>query len=52
VIAYKGKVSSTPLKKADLSGLAASLSVWWLQTPARPFEAMTSAVFNHIENQK
>lgn len=43
-IAYRGKVSTTPVKSANLSDVAAYLSVWLLQNPKKPFEAMSSSV--------
>ena len=47
IVATNGQVSTTPIKtEAPLWRLstAAKASVWWLQTPAKPFEALTTAV--------
>ncbi len=50
IIAYKGQVSSTPTP-SDISILKAAvyLSVWRLQQPAKPFEAMTSGIYACME---
>lgn len=45
VLAATGQVSSAPVKVADFVELAAYASVWWLQQPQKPFEALTTAVF-------
>lgn len=46
-VAVGGQVSTTPLppgKPTPLISLAATATVWWLQNPARPFEALTTAI--------
>ncbi len=46
VVSVGGRVSTTPLKKTtDWVELAAYASVWRLQNPTKPFEALTTAVF-------
>jgi len=47
VVANGGRVSTTSAsnKAGWQVELAAYASVWWLQNPSKPFEAMTSAVF-------
>ncbi len=45
--AYGGKVSTTKLSREPQAWrvkTAAYVSVWWLQNPTKPFEAMTTAV--------
>lgn len=48
VVAVNGKVSTTPIA-ADPHvwriATAARASVWWLQTPSKPLEALTTAVY-------
>ena len=48
VVATGGKVSSTPVKSVKFSELAAYISVWCLQNPPKPFEAMTSSVYEYL----
>lgn len=51
IVASSGKVSTTA-SKTDHNWqieLAAYVSVWLLQQPQRPFEALTSAVFEYIK---
>lgn len=43
VVAAGGRVSSTPTK-LSLTEIAARAAVFWLQTPSKPFEAITSSV--------
>lgn len=49
VVASKGKVSTTKLIN-DMPmwrvKTAASASVWWLQNPTKPFEALTTAIYD------
>ena len=45
VVSVDGEISTTPAEGTDLSTLAAYISVWWLQQPDKPFEAITSAVY-------
>ncbi len=47
LVAYKGRVSSTKLpqdKEIWRVRIAATASVFWMQNPARPFEAITTAM--------
>jgi hypothetical protein len=44
-VASAGQVSTTKLAHQDPTTLAARASVWWLQNPAKPFEALTTAAF-------
>ena len=49
VVAVNGQVSTTLLKVDSLvwrPPTAAHASVWWLQNPAKPFEALTTAVYD------
>ncbi len=47
-VASRGKVSTTPTKSADSWRVvtAAHASVWWLQNPAKPFEAITTSLLD------
>lgn len=47
-VAVDGKVSTTKIDNADKwrVSTAAKASVWWLQNPAKPFEALTTAVYD------
>jgi len=48
IVATNGQVSTTPLKSEKpiwRVATAAAASVWWLQNPAKPFQALTTAVF-------
>jgi len=49
LIASGGKVSSTPYDEDILwqTELAAYASVWWLQQPTKPFESITTAIFEY-----
>jgi len=43
MVAIGGEVSTTP-KDQPLTQIAAHASVWWLQNPSKPFEALTSSL--------
>lgn len=45
IVASGGQVSTTPADNIDLVSLAAFAAVWNLQQPAKPFEALTTAVY-------
>lgn len=48
VVAVNGQVSTTPVstdKPVWRLSTAAAASVWWLQNPSKPFEALTTAVY-------
>ena len=47
VVATDGKVSTTPVKSVNFPKLSAYTSVWLLQNPSKPFEALTCAVYDH-----
>ncbi|MBI2589391.1 hypothetical protein HYW35_04300 [Candidatus Saccharibacteria bacterium] len=53
IIASGGQVSTT--SSAEESNwqieLAAYASVWWLQQPQKPFEALTSSVFDYLKEK-
>ncbi len=47
IAAVNGRVSSTPLRSEQpiwRTATAAKASVWWLQNPSRPFQALTTAL--------
>lgn len=49
VVAVSGQVSTTPIKTdAPIWRIptAATSSVWWLQNPTRPFQALTTAIYS------
>lgn len=50
LVAYKGRVSTTPQPTESnwQLELGAYGSVWWLQQPQKPFEAITSAVYEYV----
>ena len=43
--AYGGEVSTTPKTKHSLKAAGSAGSVWRLQQPAKPFAAITSAIY-------
>lgn len=45
-VASKGKVSTTKLNETEIWRVktASNAAVWWLQNPAKPFEAITSSL--------
>lgn len=49
IVATGGQVSTTPSPEESnwQIELAAYASVWWLQNPKKPFEAMTTAVYEY-----
>jgi NAD(P)H-hydrate repair Nnr-like enzyme with NAD(P)H-hydrate dehydratase domain len=52
VVAHDGRVSTTPYKE-DIKWqveLAAYSSVWWLQQPDKPFEALVSAIYSYAQD--
>lgn len=49
IVAADGRVSTIPSKKVDMVALAAYVSVWRLQQPAQPFEALTCAVYCSLQ---
>lgn len=50
ILSYKGQVSMTKHSKScDLLAIAATCSVWRLQQPSKPFEAMTTAIFELLK---
>lgn len=44
IVAVGGQVSTTKVSPASLISIAASAAVWWLQNPAKPFEAISTAI--------
>ena len=49
IVALGGRVSTTPVKTEKpvwRLATAATASVWWLQNPTKPFEALTCAMFS------
>jgi NAD(P)H-hydrate repair Nnr-like enzyme with NAD(P)H-hydrate dehydratase domain len=49
VVAANGRVSTTPVTGEQpvwRLATAASASTWWLQVPTKPFEALTTAIYN------
>jgi hypothetical protein len=44
VVSVNGRLSSTRDHDADLTSVAAHAAVWWLQNPAKPFEALTTSL--------
>ena len=45
IVTHGGQVTTTPAAKVDLVKLAAYASVWCLQQPSKPFEALTTAAY-------
>lgn len=43
--AVNGEVVSTPTKPIDINALSAYVSVWLMQNPSKPLEALATAVF-------
>lgn len=52
ITASNGQVSTTPAPEQSnwQIELAAYASVWWLQNPEKPFEALTTAVWEYSKN--
>lgn len=50
-VAVDGKVSTTP-GEAGLAQLSAYAATWWLQQPTKPFETLTSAVWDYIKTSR
>ncbi len=51
IVAHKGKVSTTPAKDREVNEeTAAYASVWTIQQPAKPFEALTTAAYCFVTN--
>lgn len=48
IVAIGGQLSTTPAADVDLGQLAAFVSVWQLQQPGKPFEALTTAVIDYF----
>jgi len=51
VVAVNGQISTTPVNQNThiwRLNTAAHASVWWLQNPGKPFEALTTAVYTAI----
>lgn len=44
-VAFEGKVSTTPANKQTLLSAATAATVWRLQHPTKPFEALTSGIY-------
>lgn len=52
-VAYAGRVSSTHLSTDERvwrTHTAAACATWWLQNPAKPFEALTTALIAEFES--
>jgi ADP-dependent NAD(P)H-hydrate dehydratase / NAD(P)H-hydrate epimerase len=50
IVVAEQRVSATPLELSTPNvTLAAYATVWWLQQPTRPFEALTTAIYCYIE---
>jgi ADP-dependent NAD(P)H-hydrate dehydratase / NAD(P)H-hydrate epimerase len=46
IVAHDKQISTTPVKSPALDeGLAAYATVWWLQQPEKPFEALTTSIY-------
>lgn len=54
IVANSGQVSTTPTpgRTSWQIELAAYASVWWLQQPDKPFEALTSAVWEYTKTPR
>jgi hypothetical protein len=51
LVAYQQQISTTPVNipAADAT-LAAYATVWWLQQPEKPFEALSSAAYYYSDS--
>ncbi len=51
-VAYQGQVSSTPADNASdwQTSVAAQATIWWLQNPNQPFEALTTSLVADATN--
>jgi hypothetical protein len=54
LVAVAGKVSTTKTgqQKTWRVSTATHAAVWWLQNPSKPFEALTTAILDSLEDQK
>lgn len=52
IVAVGGKVSTTPAKNTSSwqVPLAAHAAVWYLQQPAKPFESITTSIYEYTKN--
>jgi hypothetical protein len=49
VVAYKDQVSTTPVQiKSPDANLAAYATVWWLQQPEKPFDAISTSICCYV----
>lgn len=44
-VAVNGRISTTQIAEQSTTQLAAHAATWWLQNPAKPYEALTTSVF-------
>ncbi|OGL24341.1 hypothetical protein A3A68_00365 [Candidatus Saccharibacteria bacterium RIFCSPLOWO2_01_FULL_48_13] len=52
LVAFKGKVSTTPVKSVNMPELAAYIVTWWIQQSNKTFESITSAVWECNKSAK
>ncbi len=53
IVCAKQQISTTPVKQEGINtDLAAYATVWWLQQPEKPFEALTSSVVELTKSAK
>jgi hypothetical protein len=50
ILAAGGKISTTPVKTEQnwQTELAAYAATWWLQNSEKPFEALTTAIYEYL----
>lgn len=47
-VAVDGRISTTQVADKSMTQLAAHAATWWLQNPTKPFEAITSSLFDGL----
>jgi len=47
-VAVDGRISTTQIAEQSLTLLAAGAATWWLQTPTKPYEALTTSLHSSL----
>ncbi|PJE65004.1 hypothetical protein COU91_03965 [Candidatus Saccharibacteria bacterium CG10_big_fil_rev_8_21_14_0_10_47_8] len=52
LVSYNARTSTTAVVDANIGRLSAFAAVWWLQQPDKPFEALTSAIWDYTKTSR